>query len=206
MLSVDALSAPPVPQAAALAASAASPPLYHQPAQVPPCCDCHLPAGNDSGGECGVQISRRFGMPDVAEPAYWSRNLTASSAAALAAQAGTGSSSSSGSSNGGRPRNPTLGPDAGAFLERVRQEAAAQQQAQQLGGSRRSALEQQQEAAHLAAAADGSGAAVQGVTGAAHPNPPFWCAAAALAAVHVRRPVCVHIWQAALCMNCTSDT
>lgn len=58
-------------------------------------------------------------MPDVADPGYWSRNLTAETAHSLAADAG----GTRGIDNGWRA-NPTLGPDAAAFLQRAA--AAAQ--------------------------------------------------------------------------------
>jgi hypothetical protein len=131
-------------------------------------------------------------MPDVAEPAYWSRNLIASAAAALAAEGADASSSSGGGSNSGRPRNPTLGPQAGVFLQRVQQQAEAQQQQQQQassgeGASRRGDLERQQQEAAMAAAAGGGSGAVEDVAGQAHPNPPFWWVA----------PACIRIAPAA---------
>ncbi|PSC73373.1 inactive purple acid phosphatase 2 [Micractinium conductrix] len=112
--------------------------------------------GNDSGGECGVQISRRFIMPDVSDLGYWSRNLNASAADSLAAAAAA-AAAGGGGANAAARRNPTLGPNAAAFLRRV---AAAEEQQQQ------EAEVQQPVDRQLQAAAVGE----QPVAS----NPPFW--------------------------------
>ena len=127
----------------------------HPPTHPPPLPPFH--SGNDSGGECGVQISRRFIMPDVSDLGYWSRNLNASAADSLAAAAAAAAAAGGGGANAAARRNPTLGPNAAAFLRRV---AAAEEQQQQ------EAEVQQPVDRQLQAAAVGE----QPVAS----NPPFW--------------------------------
>ena len=113
-------------------------------------------AGNDSGGECGVQISKRFVMPDVSDFGYWTarsaRNASANGAAAPAAAAVAAAGS-----------NPTLGPDAAAFLRRVAAGGAAEQQPQQ-----------QSRQAEDGSTLSSSSSSSEGSGRAAQPNPPFW--------------------------------
>lgn len=129
-------------------------------------------AGNDSGGECGVQLSKRFQMPDVSDLGYWSRNLTAGVADALAAHAANSSSRIGGSRNG-RQGNPTLGPDAAAFLQRAAAAATAAQQAP-LPGSDMAAAASAAGASAAGAAAVGTSAGAAVAAPNALPNPPFW--------------------------------
>lgn len=128
--------------------------------------------GNDSGGECGVQLSKRFQMPDVSDLGYWSRNLTAGVADALAAHAANSSSRIGGSRNG-RQGNPTLGPDAAAFLQRAAAAATAAQQAP-LPGSDMAAAASAAGASAAGAAAVGTSAGAAVAAPNALPNPPFW--------------------------------
>lgn len=148
----------------AAAAAPPTPPPTHPPLSIPS--HTHR-AGNDSGGECGVQLSRRFQMPDVSDLGYWSRNLTADMAEALAAAAAS-DSDGSGASNA-RRRNPTLGPAAAAFLARAAAAAEAAQTAQLL-----SLQAGPSAGAAAAAAAAGSAPGAAASAPNALPNPPFW--------------------------------
>lgn len=126
-------------------------------------------AGNDSGGECGVQISSRFVMPDVSDHGYWTHPRNTSSASSTSTS--TSSANSNPRSSGSDRRNPTLGPDAAALL------SAALNKQQHAGNSGPSARR-----LHVAGRAGGGGgsaraepdAGLQADVALPRSNPPFW--------------------------------
>ena len=120
-------------------------------------------------------------MPDVAEHAYWSAPANGTGGKSSAAAAGTAAAAAAAAAADalGEGRNPTLGPQAGAFLAALQQ--GQQQQGQQQQEEQRQQQQQQQrrqQPADPGAAAlfAGRGEArdAGGAGRAPLPNPPFW--------------------------------